>query len=423
MSLVAVTILAQTLAASVGDRAELRYLHEPPDSRMELEDRAFLGASFGFPWAKLRASYAPSVLVSPLESSNRQVFVEHALDAGLDTGGGITLYQGRRTVLRLQLAANYSQRDVRRQLLGAPAPQGVPRPPTESPDPPDPNQPAPSGPEQPEQVDAPSSAELVRATDQTVYSVYGRAGLALNHRFSGRSVLDVSSGYGITSGLGRTSLELSPLLHLVDASAGFRQAVSRRDTLVTTLSGYYDYGPREEHRSWYVSADQGLLHVFSARTLGEASVGVAYTLVEEQGVRDEWSVAPKALLALNYNTRLARGQLSLRISTTYAPVLDRSTLVFDKRFDVYGSASWTRRRLNLYANVQGTISAEPDDPGSLNSVAATAGWLYDLGAGFTLDQGVRAAWQTFEGEEVIRPSWALFLAINWNFEVLNEKLW
>jgi hypothetical protein len=49
--------------------------------------------------------------------------------------------------------------------------------------------------------------------------------------------------------------------------------------------------------------------------------------------------------------------------------------------------------------------------GALNSINGSLIASYQVGAGFALDSGVRALWQTFEGLTTIPPSLVVFLGV------------
>jgi hypothetical protein len=44
--------------------------------------------------------------------------------------------------------------------------------------------------------------------------------------------------------------------------------------------------------------------------------------------------------------------------------------------------------------------------------------VYDLGAGFSTDGGVRAIWQYYDGSTTIAPTWEVFLGLAWGYELL-----
>jgi hypothetical protein len=134
-----------------------------------------------------------------------------------------------------------------------------------------------------------------------------------------------------------------------------------------------------------------------------------------------WGGGAGAGLSYEYSTRFAGGRLILGVGANYAPAVDQSTLEVDARVGVLAGARWMRRRLTLFAGSSGVISAEPDDPGALNSVGAGAGAIYDLGAGFALEGGARGAWQTFERAEVVPPSAAVYVALSWNAVVFRTR--
>ena len=145
---------------------------------------------------------------------------------------------------------------------------------------------------------------------------------------------------------------------------------------------------------------------------------MVYTRTQSPATQTQNDFSPTAQVGLNYTTFVAQGRLSLRLQVSYEPILDRSALVFDPRFTVFGSADWVKKRWTLYAATGTTLSLDPNQEGSLTSVSANAGADYAIGAGFSAHAGVRFASQTFEGTEELAPTWVGFVALSWNYELL-----
>ena len=416
MPLSLVPFLAQVFTAEVGDRAEVRVINQTTDERMELENRAFASVGFQLPIAAARLTYSPSLLLTPVEKEPRDLTLTHTINASVDTGGPI--YRTRRTLVGVHAGATYTQTNVQRQAFGAPATtQLAPAAPAEPAQPAEPTDPG-IEPTEPTPADGNGNdANAVRALGLTTRVASARADIALGERLSRRSTLNAYAGYTVSSGVDDATRELFPLLHGPIVGSQFLHAASRRDTLITQVDGQLSIVHENGALAALATATQGLSHQFSRQTSGDVSLGVSYTHVDEPELEPVSGFFPTGRVGLTHESTFARGRASYRLEAAYEPVLDRSTIVFDPRIRLSARAGWTRDRLTLYSTLNGVLTTQPGEEGALNSIGAEAGAAYDLGAGFSVDGGARAAWQSFQGVDLIAPGWALFAGLSWNYQL------
>lgn len=402
MSLLPAAVVAQVLSAGIGDRIEARAVFERDDRRLEAENSAYAAAALEYPELRLRLVYSPTVLLTPLERSPRALDLTHTIDGTAESN--LTVYERARFVVGTQLRLAYRQEDYRRQLYGTslPANTGAAPPPV-----------PPGGPPS----DA-STSEAVRAGNVTTRYGSADASVSFMERLGRRSTLTESAGYATSIGLDEFSRTLYPFTHGPNASVRYVFVATPRDTLTTSLDGKLTIAPSIDGRAWESELEQRWLHLFSRRLSGDVSLGVEYTRAERLGNPPETAVYPTAEAGLSYGTRAAGGDLSLGIRLSYSPILDRTTLIFDPRVGVSGGVTWRKRRLYLYAATETTVSVSPEDPGSLSDARGRAGYVYDLGAGFSTDGGVRAIWQYYDGSTTIAPTWEVFLGLAWGYELL-----
>ena len=398
-----VPILAQTIGFGVGDRVEARALTSPDDNRLEAEMRGFAGVSFDSKPLTLNLRYSPKVVVTPLEEPEREATLVN--DIGADAEIRVPLYEARRTTLTLRQRGDYNQTNYLVSALGSPAPQGTapPTPPAGAPG------------EAPAETPGQGAAE-VPATNTTVRFAESRSELVLEHLAGRRSRLEVTTSYIVNSGVGAESRQIFPLFHGPEIESTLAHRVGRRDTLTTDVTGRYAMVETGE-RFWYADATEEWSHDFSRRTRTSLEGGVAYARLTDETGPDE-GIYPVGGAALEYSAPFKRGRLVLRVDVSYEPTVDRSSIELDRRMLANFSASWTRRRLELHAFSTGIFSLRPESPGSLSSLTAEAGVRYDLGAGFGFDSGVRAAWQTFEGTQIIPATAGVYVAIEWGARFL-----
>ncbi|HEX6277343.1 MAG TPA: hypothetical protein VFZ53_30080 [Polyangiaceae bacterium] len=398
-----VPILAQVLSASVGDGLEGRYVNEEDEHYLEAENRAFAAVGLSFPWLTLGATYSPSVLLSPLERSERELTVTHTVTGAVRSNQ--PFYETRRFVAAYDVSGTVIQENSQRELFGTQT-AGLGDTPSSDPEPAAPD----SG-----------SANQARAEDFTTRRAEAHGDLLFTERLGRTSTLTETAGYRVDSGLDDESRLLYPLIHGPRADVRLIQAVSRRSTLTTKVEGELGFIPSTGGRAWFAEAEQSISHAFSRKTTGDAAAGVMYTRSETPGEAPSGGLGPTALLGLSYNTRAYDGTLTARFEVSYEPTLDRERLVFDPRAGMLGSVDWNNERLHLFALTSGTLSASPDDEGSLNGISGSTGADYSFGAGFYGHTGLRAAWQSFEGAEVVPETWVYYIGISWFAELLEPN--
>ena len=262
---------------------------------------------------------------------------------------------------------------------------------------------------------------IVSDTTTTTGSV--RTELSAVDRLSRTGTLKGTLAYALSSGLGESRLTY-PLVQGPDAGVEYGIRVSRRDELSTVLSSRYAFNSIGD-RVFMAGVGESWQHRFTkSMSLGVGlSVTYIYSDPHDAPPSDAllWGAGTAAGLTYSYETRLAGGRLSMHVGASYTPAVDQSTLAIDARISTLAGISWQRRRLTLFAGGSGVVSAEPDDPGALNTVAAGLGAIYDLGAGFRFETGARGAWQTFEDAEVVPPSGALYAALAWGATVVGRR--
>jgi hypothetical protein len=401
MSLLLTPVLAQVLTAGLGDRVEARVVAEPDETYLEAENLGYATAALEMSHLTLRGIYAPSVLVTPLDRDERELSVRHTLSGLVATG--VDVYESRTVLASIGAVGMYVQEDVRRQMLGAPLPSS----PSEAPEP-----------------DAPTSApeagaeRAVPAVGITTRSVNGRAGITALERLSSRNRFEQYAGYAVSTGLDEESRELYPLTHGPEARVVFQHLWSRRDTLVTTATGEMTFIPRNQERGLSerassLGANQGIIHRFSRETSGDASAGAEYTRFDSSEEGRVAEVSPTGHVGITHSSLLARGRFEVRGQISYEPTLDRSTLVFDKRFDASASVNWRRDPWTLYATGSATVSVDITSEGALRTISSTAGADYEIGSGFAAHAGARMFWETYRGVEVVPATTVGFIALSW----------
>jgi hypothetical protein len=419
MPLGVVPILAQVFTVAVGDRAEVRWIANESDTYYEAEDSALVSATLEAGQTSVGIAYRPSVIISPLEQRSggrtREAFFFHKVQAD----ASIKWQSSRRTSWQATQQATYDRSNTGVQgLSGGSATPGAPPPGAVPPD-----------------GTAATGQQDLRSSSDTVEVVSERTALSIEQLFSRREKGIAFVAYSASTGVNQSQNEF-PLIQGPQAGASYAYLLTRNDTLTTALDARYAFAATGE-RAFIASLTETWSHRFSRYASLGVGGGIAYVWFdpEDGPPQDDFFFTSGAGgqlgITYTYVTRVYKGRLELFIGAGYAPALDQSRLTGtgqarasvltpDVRVSVFSGANWVRNRLTLYANLASVVSAEPEDPGALNAIGGSLGGIYDLGAGFAFEAGARGGWQTFDGEELLAPSVAIFAALSWGATVLRE---
>ena len=391
-------ILAQLVTLSVGDRTEARYI-AGDNTHFEGATRPLAGLTFGWRRGALTLAYLPSITVIPLERAPREVLVFQ--NVGL--GGS---YRWRRTSLSLSQGVGFGQLSFRVQALADPGatPAAVPSPTAPG------ATPAPGGMQPGGTPTAPGGVTTSGMNPQATNQVRVRKGtyvtststLGVAHTVSRAVVVGAGANYTEAGGVG-TSKEQYPVTRGVGATAfgSHTTTVGRRDSFTSSVSTQFSQSSTG-NRVWGVLVGEGWGHRLSARTTTRLGVGVSGTRLSQDDGTVAYGVYPTANAGITHFDRLAGGTLTLGATATAAPFLDTLRATVDPRLGVGANAGWGRDRFSMGAGAGAAVSLTGGEgKGAVNSVGASLGMSYRLGAGFSIDDGVSAGWQTFEGTTII----------------------
>ncbi len=405
-------VMAQLVTLTLGDRVEAQYVISDQPAWFDSSNTATPGATLKLDWRRtqLTLGYAPTLTLAPLQESPRELLISH----GAFIEGQ---YRWKRTTLILNQTASYGERDLRREALagaaGAAPPGAQQNPPAQNPAQPTPGTgatPGTGGAVTPGVTDTPNAvtpalASLVR------YGAFRSSG-ALEHSLSQALSVRLAGGYAVAGGMDRESQRALPLARGPDGSAAASYALDGRNSFTTTLTSQLIFNQNGSN-AFLATAGEDYTHKFTPRTSTIVGAGVAFGRTEPANGLPLYSIYPTGRARVAHTSRLARGNLTVALGATTAPILDLRTAVVDPQLGFDTTAIWTRRRLSLTLTGAASVSMAPREPSSFASVQTGLVAGYDLGLGFRLDGGVRGVWQRYGRETLIQPSAVLFAALVW----------
>jgi hypothetical protein len=249
-----------------------------------------------------------------------------------------------------------------------------------------------------------------------------RTGAEISHRLGRFTTIQGGLGYTVSGGADEESRALYPTVRGPDARATLSYAVNARNLLSSTLSAQYATSG-DSTETLAIAYDQTWRHEFSPRTSAELGAGVAYARSPQENGSVAHSFYPAGRAGIGHTERAAGGILNLNATIGGSPVLDFTTAAIDPRLQIGAGIGWGRDR--FFTNVSGGTSVSlsgADEQDAFSALNASAGVGYYLGVGFTVDGGVRGAWQQVGGEDRIPPTAAAYLALSWQIGIpLNYR--
>jgi hypothetical protein len=442
MSPLLAPIFAQAISLQVGDRTEVR-VTQYENTRMEGTTNPAATLSVTGRRQDLRLTYSPSFVLSPLDSTPRQLYVFHTMSVGVG-------YRLRRT--SLQLTSSLSIGTINFRVLGPQAQPttnrnqsgdtngtgtpttgtpttgtpttgtpttGTPTTGTPTTGTPTPGTPTGSG-------NTPTTpnlgAGLQRPTkDRKVRYYASTTALGVTHQISKTVPMSASVGMTTAGGIGKVAGADYPTLRawFVTGSTGYSFATSAKDSF---------FGGLGLTKSWSSTGDEAATltgsgawsHRLGKRTSASLSGGLGITRFSRASGLAGFSIFPTFQASLSHQTRLGRGVLSFAASAFSSPVLDPLRALVDPRVGVGGGIGYDYGRLSLGTSASSTVSVAPADnnAGSVNSSQAEAHAGYQLGDIGEIDTGVRVAHQTYQGAQVFPTTWGAFVGLSLGYNLV-----
>jgi hypothetical protein len=412
-------IFAQLVTLSVADRTEARYIVSD-EKYAEAATSPRVGLNFGWKHTSLLVGYAPSITVTPLDSSS-QLLVFH-------TGAVSVSHVWARTTVMLSQSLGYGEINFEDQALAgqAPAPNTGMNSNAAAPGTTTGNQPPPAS--MPGAISGttttpgsaggmtPLAANQIRSLNRTITFITSATTLSLTNRYSEVLTLYGDAGYVESGSVGARSDPLNyPLVKGPRGQVSARYRISPHDDWNSTVSTAFATSSANDDRAWFLVATEGYAHAFDRNTKAGFGAGLSINRNSLADGTISYSIYPAFNANLSNLSKLARGTLRLEISAAAAPYLDPVRVVVDPQLGFGGGIGWAKDDFTSSLAGGTALSlgnANANATGALNSAAGSFTLGYRLSQVWSLSTGVRAAWQTYGGATTIPLSYSAFFGIN-----------
>lgn len=422
-------IVAQLVTMSVADRTEGRYVVSY-DKHYEGSTRPLAGLDLGWRHLTLTLRYNPSLTVLPLESEPRDLLVFH--NAYL-----VANYLWGRTQLTVSEYQGYGDQNFWELALTDPR-VASPMPSTSAPGGnastgAGPGAPTGMGPSAPTGPSVPSggasggtsadsgtqTTNQIRALNRVVRYANATTTVALEHRPSSRITLRGELDYVVAGATRDEDRTTYPLITGPRAIATERYELSRSDALTGTANGQYASASTGAS-AWVGGAAETWGHKFDGHTSSQLGLGVSGTRSPVGNGFIAYSIYPTFNAGLSNQSTVARGTFGATFLASSAPVIDLVTAAVDPRIMLGGVVGWQLDAFSASVAGSSAVSvASQSDRGSLRAYGGGAGIGYQFNPAFSLDAGVRVAYQNFQRQTVLPLSYSAFLGANF---ALRQRL-
>jgi hypothetical protein len=439
MSPLLAPILAQVVTLQLGDRTEARYTDAVGDSPTPAVASGSTAPNIALRVNNRRSSvqlnYVPSLTLSPLNRSPRELYVFHT--AGANFG-----YRWRRTTaqignsvsigsLSLRLASvqgpqtTTGQSGTNQPASGDNSSMGGGSSPTMGNGSPTTGSGSPTtGGGTPTTGGTPVTpggvVTRLADTDQKVAFYTSTTTIGVSHDLTKRVRFGVSAGTTISGGLNDVSRQYyKPLRgYFIGGNTGYAFVLSRRDAFLTSVSLTKTWSSNDNQVA-NGSITESWGHIFNKETSGGLGAGLNVTRFTQADGLAGFSIFPTFQLGIVYRTQLGRGRLSLAVSAYGSPALDPLRALVDPRVGVGGSVGYSRNKLFWVTSGSAALSLAPKDrnAGAVNATAGETRLGYQIGQWVAVDGGARLAYQSYEGQTVISTTWAAFAGVTLGYRV------
>lgn len=416
-------ILAQLVTLAVSDRTEARYIAtNAGGSHAEAATAPRVGLDFGWKHTELSQStlslgYGPTFTATPiLETKTPELFVFQAASLGASHSE-----RWERTTFTIGEQLSYTLTNPRLAALsgGGAFPQTFTMAGSQTGMPSGNSTGTPTG--NPSGVPngtgnamagTGTAGNLTPAqTDRNVQLFTETTTARVEQFISARLKLGGELGYLMTGAVRESDRSSYPLVRGPRGQLFAAYRATRHDTLTSSVSSQYA-SLSMGNTAWVNVANEAWSHQFDARTSSTLAGGVSASRSSQPDGLVAWSIYPVFNANIGHVSRLGRGSLALGLSASSAPALDPIQGSVDPRLTLGALAALGQDRFSMALTVASAVAlTTTDGQSAFNSINSSLSAGYQLGAGFSVDSGVRALWQKFGGDTTIPASLVAFVGV------------
>jgi hypothetical protein len=421
-------VLAQLVALSLGDRTEARYIGDTATvvgRHFEAETRPNAGLRLSFRHSDLGLGYQTSIIYVAADAAPQKLLVVHS-------GYLAASYQLRRTSFNVGEALSYGERNFAAETLtgtttgtplGPSTPGGVTPGTTPG------GTTTPGGMMTPGTTPGgtPQAGPLAQYPVGVIRYYSSVTSLGVTHKLRPNVTLGAVLSYSVAGGADDESRLRAPVVKIPGAILNLTNVLNRAWRVQSTLIAQYASSPVTlatpySTNTVLAQATELAEYRFDPLSRVQGSAGLSVNRFEQSNGLIGYTILPSLLADVLTSSAVGGGMLQLGGTIGGRPVLDPLTATVDPRVTLGALTAWTRDTLTLSANANVTRSlGGADNRAKLDAFTAVSRIAWQASEAFLVDAGVRTAWQTFNGETLVSPTWAAFAGVTLNATVLRIR--
>jgi hypothetical protein len=411
-------ILAQLVTLGVSDRTEVRHV-VTDESYSEVATNPRVALNFGWKHATLSLGYSPALTVTPLDN-DPTLIVYHS-------GTVAASNRWQRTTVTASESIGYGKVDFQDQAIAAPGTAPVTTVPVDMG-----MAPGNTGTGTMAQPGTGGTPTGTTGTGMATGTGTPATGAAANQfratdtieRFSSSvstvsvtqlvsAVLTVNGGvwYMVTGTPGSQTNVLYPTVKGPGARIAAAYTPTHYDAVTTSVSTQYAESS-DGSDAWLMFANEAWAHQLDKGTVTTVGAGLSLTRNSEPIGLIYYSIYPNFVLGITHTSLIGRSTLTFGLTASSSPYLDPVSVVVDPRISAGAFIGFHQDRFSSSLTGGTAISlATQGNTGAFNALYGAFGMSYVLGSAVSIDSGVRASYQTFEGHTAIPLSLALYVGV------------
>ena len=411
MSPLLAPLLAQMITVGVGDRTEARYLRVD-DKREEIQTTPDVKVALAFRRADVSLTYAPSLLITPLERTPHQRLLLHVAALSAD-------YRWQRTTFGFGSNLRFGDVNFRvAALQQAGTTSTTPTPDMgKAPSPGDQPITTPGGTPAPTVSTNPTAAtpqQQTQIVNRAVKHLTSTTSLTFSHLATRELTFPGFATYAVSGGMNVAARRDYPFTRgwFVGSTGVNTQRLGEQDTLTTSVVGQALWSSNQNDVLGLLSTESWR-HRLRPATRSSLSLGLSVTREARTDGLVAVSIFPTAGAGIDDAERLAHGQLVLTLNVFSAPAFDAVRATVDPRVGVRGTLGWSRDDFFTTASAGAAKSVAPqgNNAAAFDSYDGSFQLGYSIFDGVVLDAGARGTAQRFQQQTAVPPSWTTFVGL------------
>jgi hypothetical protein len=254
-----------------------------------------------------------------------------------------------------------------------------------------------------------------------VHNLLWNSTLTMSQQVKRDLTMSAYVGYSASGGLDEEARKAYPFTRgvSVGGSGSYTRRLPGRNLFVSAGSAQQIWSSSDNNVA-VLQLGETWTHLVTARTRYGAGGGLSASRFSLKDGTVGISIFPNFSATVAHEVPMGRVSWDFGASAYSAPALDPIRATVDPRVGVAGVIRLSGQRFSLTASGGAARSLAPagSNVAAINSYTAGFVATKTIATWFSVDAGVRSAFESFRGKTTVPPSWAAFAGVTLNYELL-----